>query len=809
MSFKSTVDIAVVFIVIMVTLVKPIAAGLTITCSSGAQLAAAMASPDVDTVFLPVDVALHNQDWDALVVLHHNFTVMGTAKRPVTLDMNFVRGKVRLSHGVTLAFHNLVLANFRAGSLMQSPGLDLLLPLPPGQTALIRVDRGALAFRVCFPLELASPGSAPAHSASKAQAPQLPTKAQDHLHLPACPHHHHHAPAPLSHPHHAFLSETYSTALSGGSEVGALAADSSLLTMPTSTQDAAALAAAPAVGNTTSSSCCSGGGRISDAASYASQRAAAQGGVAGSQDPAGAEVDVEGQGGEEEPPVPVTLLPTVLGRGAFGRVYEGLYKGELVAVKVVHTNDLAGAYSSWVAPAGVPTLSHPPESPAVEGGSAPEVQSATAQAQASATGSSSANSWSREAAAAGAVATESLERISETHQMDFADERTDTGLGSVRSPSDGPMGRQGDGSSTGPARDALDPERQLRLFASEVAVLGRCDHPNVVRLLAACLTPPRLCLVMERCETSLERLVYGGGGGPRDAGPPVPAYSVGLIPLPKLLHIAIQICQGLEYLHPLVVHRDLKPANVLINGADTDRPVAKLADFGLSRIRANTLPTVHPEAGTPAYVAPECYDLANNVVTHHADMYALGVLLWAMLTGEEPWKDLSVYAVACKVAVLGERLPLEHLSPRRCPPKLKRLLQQCWEADPLRRPAAAEAVKQLMLVQQQVAMSYSCSGDKGGVGADAAAGLPRRSRTSTCSSSGGGQVDDQCGGAGSPGSGTSPLTLGRRTAERERGLRPDALILAAAAAAATAAAATAATAAPGRPPQAHAPRRPE
>ncbi|KXZ47197.1 hypothetical protein GPECTOR_37g203 [Gonium pectorale] len=129
-----------------------------------------------------------------------------------------------------------------------------------------------------------------------------------------------------------------------------------------------------------------------------------------------------------------------------------------------------------------------------------------------------------------------------------------------------------------------------------------------------------------------------------------------------------------------------QPANVLINGADTDRPVAKLADFGLARISAATLATLHPEAGT--------------------DMYSLGVLLWAMLTGQQPWKDHTVAAVAYKVASLGERLPLDHLPDRRCPPQLRRLIRQCWEADPLRRPAAAEAVKELHLLQREVLDSH-------------------------------------------------------------------------------------------------------
>ncbi|KAG2427753.1 hypothetical protein HXX76_012078 [Chlamydomonas incerta] len=226
-------------------------------------------------------------------------------------------------------------------------------------------------------------------------------------------------------------------------------------------------------------------------------------------------------------------------------------------------------------------------------------------------------------------------------------------------------------------------------FKQEVEVLGRCAHPNVVKLLAASLAPPRLCLVMELCETSLERLLFGRGPEPEP------------LPLGKVLHIAIQICQGLAYLHPTIVHRDLKPANVLINGAESDRPTAKLTDFGLSRMRAATLPTMEPEAGTTTYLAPECFDVDNAVITHQADMYSLGVVLWTMLAAREPWKDQSIVAVAFKVSQ-GLRLPLDGLGAGRCPPKLRRLVESLWEQDPLRRPAAAEVLKLLVMIQEQL-----------------------------------------------------------------------------------------------------------
>ncbi|PNW84613.1 hypothetical protein CHLRE_03g151300v5 [Chlamydomonas reinhardtii] len=282
-------------------------------------------------------------------------------------------------------------------------------------------------------------------------------------------------------------------------------------------------------------------------------------------------------------------------------------------------------------------------------------------------------------------------------------------------------------------------------FRQEVAVLGRCQHDNVVRLLAASINPKQLCLVMELCECSLEKLIYSGT----------------LMPLPKVLHIAAQVAAGLVYLHPTIMHRDLgggggvramregcplcsrfaksscgfsvlipltlpltipnikllrphvcanephfitkqKPANVLINGADTDTPIAKLTDFGLARMRSVTMPTLNPEAGTPAYMAPECYDVNNDVITSKADVFSLGALLWTCLSGREPWAGQNMVQVAVAITVHRQRLPLSALPEERCPPKLRRLIEACWEHDPLRRPAAAEVHKELLVVLEQV-----------------------------------------------------------------------------------------------------------
>ncbi|GIL68723.1 hypothetical protein Vafri_21932, partial [Volvox africanus] len=231
-----------------------------------------------------------------------------------------------------------------------------------------------------------------------------------------------------------------------------------------------------------------------------------------------------------------------------------------------------------------------------------------------------------------------------------------------------------------------------KALVQEVEVLGRCQHPNIVKLLAASLMAPRICLVMELMDTSLDRLMYNAGSRP--------------LALQTVLHIGIQIARALSYLHPTILHRDLKPANVLISDPTSVKPIAKLADFGLSRLLETVLVTRHPEVGTVPYMAPELFDINNMTITDRTDIYALGVLLWEMLACKRPWAGYAAVQVAFILAVLRERLPLHDLPYERCPPKLRSLILSCWEHDPARRPAAAEVVKALALVQEALLLPW-------------------------------------------------------------------------------------------------------
>ncbi|EFJ53224.1 hypothetical protein VOLCADRAFT_86288 [Volvox carteri f. nagariensis] len=122
----------------------------------------------------------------------------------------------------------------------------------------------------------------------------------------------------------------------------------------------------------------------------------------------------------------------------------------------------------------------------------------------------------------------------------------------------------------------------------------------------------------------------------------------------------------------------------------------------------------------------ECFDLRNSQITHKADMFALGVLLWEMLTCRRPWPGLNPLAIGLMVAFNGMRPPLDEiLASKRCPHKLGRLVVACWDTDPDRRPAAAETIKELALIlqgqqlqfkQQLVQSALDRTGQEGGGG---------------------------------------------------------------------------------------------
>ncbi|KAF8692256.1 hypothetical protein HU200_039861 [Digitaria exilis] len=159
----------------------------------------------------------------------------------------------------------------------------------------------------------------------------------------------------------------------------------------------------------------------------------------------------------------------------------------------------------------------------------------------------------------------------------------------------------------------------------------------------------------------------------------------------RKLTIAMDAAFGMEYLHSRsIVHFDLKCDNLLVNLRDPQRPICKVGDFGLSRIKRNTLVSGGVR-GTLPWMAPELLNGSSSKVSEKVDVFSFGIVLWEILTGEEPYANMHCGAIIGGIVNNTLRPPI----PENCDPDWRKLMEQCWSANPDARPSFTEVTDRL------------------------------------------------------------------------------------------------------------------
>lgn len=214
-------------------------------------------------------------------------------------------------------------------------------------------------------------------------------------------------------------------------------------------------------------------------------------------------------------------------------------------------------------------------------------------------------------------------------------------------------------------------EERRRRFRAEAAVAARLVHPDIVRVHGSGVEGSVGWLAME--------LLAGSDLG-RYLRP------TRLLPEAVVVGLAQRVARALAHAHRQgIVHRDVKPANVIVDWA---RQRVTLTDFGLARLAGGERTQTGIVLGSPAYMAPEL--LAGASAAPAGDLYALGVMLFQMLTGHLPHEGATLGELLQRVA--QEPAPgLRTLRPE-LPPALAALQAAMLEKQPGARPADADTV---------------------------------------------------------------------------------------------------------------------
>ena len=222
-------------------------------------------------------------------------------------------------------------------------------------------------------------------------------------------------------------------------------------------------------------------------------------------------------------------------------------------------------------------------------------------------------------------------------------------------------------------------------FESEAKAMAQLRSPNIVQFYGYCLSP-YYCIVMEYMPNGSLFSVL---------------HSEQPLEWPERFRIAVDVAKGLSFLHhEKILHRDIKSLNVLL-GEDKQGHVAKLTDFGLSKVKTETksyltaTKTKSDSVGTLQWMAPELF-APKATYTQKADIYSLGITFWELAARKIPYKEWGDSMLIPSWVEKGYREDI----PEDCPAALRSLIAACWEAAPDKRPASDDVVTRLKKVTE-------------------------------------------------------------------------------------------------------------
>ncbi|KAJ7979682.1 Serine/threonine-protein kinase EDR1 [Quillaja saponaria] len=222
-------------------------------------------------------------------------------------------------------------------------------------------------------------------------------------------------------------------------------------------------------------------------------------------------------------------------------------------------------------------------------------------------------------------------------------------------------------------------ERLTQDFWREAQILSTLHHPNVVAFYGVVPDGPggTLATVTEYMVNGSLRNVLLGKDRVLDRR--------------RRFTIAMDAAFGMEYLHlKNIVHFDLKSDNLLVNLRDPERPICKVGDFGLSRIKRNTLISGGVR-GTLPWMAPELLNCNSSRVSEKVDVFSFGIAMWEILTGAEPYSNMHCGAIIGGIV----NNTLRPSIPKRCDVAWRKLMEECWSPDPVDRPSFTEITNRL------------------------------------------------------------------------------------------------------------------